>query len=415
MTPLPALSVLSDEILHVEVKRLAGRANTLLAELLAHLAEVEARGIHRERACSSLYTYCVYELRMSEDEAQRRCRAARLARQFPGLLPMLAEASIHLTGILLIGPHLTPENHTDLLARVRFRTKREIERIVAELAPAPDAPARIEPLQDGPVLHERSIDALGPTRRRCTWAAYVRALAGPIRELQAGTGAGHAPPAALPESRADLSGSSPSAISTGRTSPSRQVASTGPRYRVQFTADQAFLDLLEEARDLLQYGIPSRDIVEVQRRALQDLVKKLRARKLAATDRPRAPKPASPARPPAPEPSHSEPTRINCSAHEETPRHENTAPARRGVPAAIRRTIWQRDAARCTYHDVRGQRCRERAGLQLHHVAPHARGGPATVDNLTLRCRAHNALAAEHDFGREWMRHKIPSRADAEQ
>src|SRR6478735_1056897 len=108
---LPALVELSDEHLHVEVKRLVGRANTLLAELLAHLAEIEARGIHRERACSSLYAYCVHELRMSEDEAQRRCRAARLARQFPELLSMLAEASIHLTGILLIGRHLTPENH----------------------------------------------------------------------------------------------------------------------------------------------------------------------------------------------------------------------------------------------------------------------------------------------------------------
>src|SRR6188768_4376928 len=138
-----SLARLTDASLHSETKRLVGSSNALTAQLLAHLGEVEARGIHRERACSSLYTYCVYELRMSEDEAQRRCRAARLARQFPGLLPMLAEASIHLTGILLIGPHLTPENHTDLLARVRFRTKREIERIVAELAPAPDAPARI--------------------------------------------------------------------------------------------------------------------------------------------------------------------------------------------------------------------------------------------------------------------------------
>src|SRR3954469_1347204 len=126
MTP-PVLSELADDVLHCEVKRLAGRANTLLAELLAHLSEVETRGIHRERACSSLFAYCVYELRMSEDEAQRRCRAARLARQFPVLLQMLAEASLHLTGILLLGPHLTEENQAELLARARFRTKREIE------------------------------------------------------------------------------------------------------------------------------------------------------------------------------------------------------------------------------------------------------------------------------------------------
>jgi len=57
----------------------------LFAALLAHLAEVEARGVHRTRACSSLYTYCIYELRMSEDAAFRRAAAAKLAKRFPAL------------------------------------------------------------------------------------------------------------------------------------------------------------------------------------------------------------------------------------------------------------------------------------------------------------------------------------------
>ena len=60
----------------------------------------------------------------------------------------------------------------------------------------------------------------------------------------------------------------------------------------------------------------------------------------------------------------------------------------------------------CIYVDDRGQRCRETAFLEVHHVSPHALGGPATADNLTLRCRAHNALAAEQDFGREFVRAK---------
>lgn len=61
------------------------------------------------------------------------------------------------------------------------------------------------------------------------------------------------------------------------------------------------------------------------------------------------------------------------------------------------------DGARCTYVDDSGQRCRETALLELHHKQPFARGGPATVENLHLRCRAHNALAAEQDFGRAFM------------
>src|SRR5688572_32075862 len=107
------------------LKRLTGTSNELTAQLLAHLAEVEARGIHRNMACATLCSYCVYELRMSEDEAQRRCRAARLCRQFPVLFEMLADGSIHLTGILMLGPHLTEENHREVLARARYRRKGE--------------------------------------------------------------------------------------------------------------------------------------------------------------------------------------------------------------------------------------------------------------------------------------------------
>jgi hypothetical protein len=61
-TPAPdpySLEHLSDDDLHLGTRRLIGRSNQLLAALLAHLAEVEARGIHRERACASLCTYCV--------------------------------------------------------------------------------------------------------------------------------------------------------------------------------------------------------------------------------------------------------------------------------------------------------------------------------------------------------------------
>ena len=32
-----------------------------------------------------------------------------------------------------------------------------------------------------------------------------------------------------------------------------------------------------------------------------------------------------------------------------------------------------------------------------------AQGGEHRLDNVTLRCRAHNALAAEEDFGRDYV------------
>jgi 5-methylcytosine-specific restriction endonuclease McrA len=83
------------------------------------------------------------------------------------------------------------------------------------------------------------------------------------------------------------------------------------------------------------------------------------------------------------------------------------APARvdatRYIPEPVRREVWARDQGRCTFVDRRGIRCEERSGLELHHRVPFCRGGPTTVENLTLHCRAHNALAAERDLGRDYM------------
>jgi hypothetical protein len=85
--PSPSPGELSDAELLSTTRSLVGRSNQLLGALLAHLGEVEARGIHRTRACSSLYAYCIYELRFSEDEVFRRVAAARLVRRFPAVAP----------------------------------------------------------------------------------------------------------------------------------------------------------------------------------------------------------------------------------------------------------------------------------------------------------------------------------------
>jgi hypothetical protein len=92
---------------------------------------------------STSRAYCIYELRFSEDEAFRRVAAARLIRRFPALLDALASGELHLTGLLMLGPHLTEANLTEVLARAKHRTKRELARLVRVLDPLPSVPARI--------------------------------------------------------------------------------------------------------------------------------------------------------------------------------------------------------------------------------------------------------------------------------
>jgi predicted transcriptional regulator len=61
----------------------------------------------------------------------------------------------------MIGPHLTPENHLEVLGRAKFRTKKELGKLVRELNPLPGVPDCIEPLG---LTITKAAEALGVTR-----------------------------------------------------------------------------------------------------------------------------------------------------------------------------------------------------------------------------------------------------------
>ncbi len=413
------LGGLSDEALLVNLKRCVGSENEITALVLAHLAEIDARGAYRQWACATLVSYCVYELRLSEDEAQRRCRAARVARQFPILFEMLAEASIHLTGIVLLAPHLTQDNHAELLARARYRTKRELEKLVAQIAPRSDVPSVIEPL--GPA--DDGFRRPAPS----TYGSMVYGVAGYVRHLTPGnepTEAPSAPPRWLEasaagegaETRSVEAASAPALPDPDVSAATAQLIAPNPdeappaaqlalmRYRVQFTADQSYVDLLEQARDLLEHQIPDRDLAAVQRFAIEALVEALMHRKYGGIDAGarRGSRLSENAR--AESTKARTPSEVTPS--EVTPSVNSPSSSGRHLPTALRRSVAERDGGRCTYVDSRGGRCRETARLEFHHEHAHARGGATSVANIMLRCRAHNDLAAEHDFGRLFMQRR---------
>ena len=107
---------LSDGALLRELAALLAHDCGLTATLLACLAEVDARRLYVPAGYPSMYAYCVGAFHMSEDAACRRIRAARAARQFPVILAAVAEGRVHLSGVLALAPHLTPENVAELLA-----------------------------------------------------------------------------------------------------------------------------------------------------------------------------------------------------------------------------------------------------------------------------------------------------------
>jgi len=78
----------------------------------------------------------------------------------------------------------------------------------------------------------------------------------------------------------------------------------------------------------------------------------------------------------------------------------------RHIPAHVKRAVVERDGGRCTFVGEGGHRCGAVARVEFDHVDPVAVGGEATVDNIRLRCRAHNQYEAECIFGAGFMENK---------
>jgi hypothetical protein len=163
-----------DELLRrlVEILRQSWRVE---ADLVAHIGEVDARRLYAREASPSMFAYCTETLHLSEAAAYLRIAAARASREHPLLLTMLASVRLHLTAIAKLAPHLTPGNRDWLLERAVHRTKRQIEELVAEIAPRPDAPTLLRRLPD-----RRSVTAATPlTLATPATLADPRTSAGP--------------------------------------------------------------------------------------------------------------------------------------------------------------------------------------------------------------------------------------------
>jgi hypothetical protein len=137
--------------------------------------------------------------------------------------------------------------------------------------------------------------------------------------------------------------------------------------QVTFTMKTSTIEKLNHARDLLSQAITDGDHGEVIDRALDLLLKDLERKRHAATDKPR-------------------------------PR-QGTMPDSPDVPAWMQRAVWERDGGRCAFVGKNGRRCNSTWCLQYHHVIARAQGGLTTVENLQLRCAAHNRYEADLAYG----------------
>jgi 5-methylcytosine-specific restriction endonuclease McrA len=314
------------------------------AELLADLGEIDARKLYVPAGYDSMYGFCVHELRMSEDVACKRISAARAARRFPSIFPAVADGRLHLSAVVALAPHLTPETGDELLAAATLKSRAAIELLLAQRFPKPDVPTLVMSMTPMVAAGEAAADV----------DAAPDLLSAPGRIV----------PSVSPSSSQEMAPLPARA---------RPVPLSSGKYAVQFTMDEEMHNELLAVQALLGHVLPSGDVAEVFRRALCELRKRLEKQKFAKSD-------------------HSRPQRGAAKG--------------RHVPAAVRKAVWERDGGQCTFVSEKGKRCDARARLEYDHVDPVSRGGQATVAGIRLLCRAHNQFAADRALGSEFMRGK---------
>jgi hypothetical protein len=142
------LAAISDDELLRRLVDLVRQSRRVESDLVAHIAEVERRRLYAREASPSMFAYCTQVLHLSESEAYARITVARASLEHPMLLDMLAAGRIHLTGIARVAPHLTPENRAQLLERATHKSRRQIEELIADIAPRPDVAALMRRLPE---------------------------------------------------------------------------------------------------------------------------------------------------------------------------------------------------------------------------------------------------------------------------
>ena len=342
---LATAAALSDQDLLAHLSALAGREREASVELVAHLAALDSRpAVYLERGFGSLHAYCTQALRLSEDAACNRIEAARACRRFPVILELLASGEMTLTSVRLLRRYLTPENHLAVLDKAKGRTIKDIDLLVAVLAPRPDAPSLVRRLP-------------APTPPGSTPALLVA------------PDAPHEPTTLTVPPRPPLP-----------PPPPPTVRPTAPeRYRVQFTIGEATHEKLRRLQTLLRREIPDGDPGAIFDRAVTLLLAEVERKKLGMTTKARPRSVIRPGTdtldfrtPPVPTPY---------------------------ISPEVQRAVWIRDGGQCAFVSAHGHRCTERTYLEFHHVLARARRGPATLENISLRCWRHNQYEAERVFG----------------
>jgi len=325
------LRTLNEVEFHHQFESIVGVELSATIRVLHFINELDRRKSFLEMGYSSVLDYCMRKLGYSRSGAGRRIQAARCARRYPEVFGMLRTRELSPGTAALIESILTDDNKDEILSRIRGASHREIERVVSEYRPPVALRDRFHYVQV-PVRAPKNADAefFGRQCRRSLPEEWRQ----PVEE----------------------------------------------KVYVQFLADEEFMKLFEEVRNLMPDG-GEQNIADVMRRVLAEYRNRH-----------------------SPAARHARREAKNGSASLESQRWECDSTPSRHIPDEVRDMVFVRDEARCTFVAGDGTRCQCRKNLQIDHIKPFAAGGTHHPQNLRLLCGAHNRLAAERTLGKHVMK-----------
>jgi hypothetical protein len=248
---------------------------------------------------------------------------------------MVARGELNMTALKSLAPVLKPSN-LELLDQARFKSKLEIQTLIATHFPQPDVPSTIRKLPT-PKQVPASAAALAPASALAT-ADQVQLASSTTHPCRVAKGA-NAEPGMLPAAQAAHAGTQqlskhamtsapgpvqgetlpadPALVATAPiqcdvwpTDPARAAQAVAPgnpslsraadpsaivplregRYKVMFTASRSLVDMFNEAQELFRNQLPTGDLPSIVERALAFLIAERKKQLFAQTSKPRSPR-----------------------------------------------------------------------------------------------------------------------------
>lgn len=117
------------------------REHECTVEIIRQLIVCHHERAYLDRGCSTLFSFLVEELHYSAGAASRRHKAMKVAMKFPQVLEMLARHELSLCTLAQAESLLSEvSDPQELLERIRGRSAREVEKVVAHARPVPRKP-----------------------------------------------------------------------------------------------------------------------------------------------------------------------------------------------------------------------------------------------------------------------------------